>query len=222
MFRFIKNKIKEKFLEHKAKNNWKNWSVYSYKDIFPDRYYNQIKAADELYLPLLPKNAKVLDLGCGDGWFDFKIAPKVAHIDAIDLSEKFIRIAKDSQNVNKIKNINFMVGEVDKNISGDKLYDSVMCMGLFTCILKDSVVNKIINDLTAKLKPKGILFVKDSLNKYKTTYFENGDYAAIYRSETNYRDLFFNIGYKLLHEGHLSDKVSEEGGFSGFKIFRKL
>jgi 2-polyprenyl-3-methyl-5-hydroxy-6-metoxy-1,4-benzoquinol methylase len=85
MFRLIKCKIQEIFLANKAKNYWRNCDKWPLKDISVDIYNNQIKAAREFFIPLLQKDSSVLDLGCGDGWFSFEIAPLVYHVDAIDI-----------------------------------------------------------------------------------------------------------------------------------------
>lgn len=222
MFQNISNKLQENSLAHKAKSYWKNCKNWTFKDICPDRYNNQIKIAKEFYLPLLPKDALILDLGCADGWFSFEIAPSVYHIDAIDISENLIQTAQDTQKINNINNINFQVGEVDKVIDTNKLYDSVMCMGIFTCIVKDSEVTKIIQEFSSRIKLNGILFLKDSLSKTTRQYLDQDNYAAIYRYEDDYIKLFTNEGYELLHEGLLSDTISETGYFSGFKILKKV
>ncbi len=222
MFRLIKHKIQEIFLANKAKNYWRNCDKWPLKDISVEIYNNQIKAVREFFIPLLQKDSSVLDLGCGDGWLSFEIAPLVCHVDAIDISEKLIHIAQETQKVNNINNIIFNVGEVDKVIDTNILYDSVMCMGLFTCVLKDSVMKKVIKQISLKLKPDGILFVRDSLNKKVTQSFVQGNYVAIYRQECYYTSLFVNEGFKLLYEGNLSDKVSDTGYFSGFKILKKI
>ena len=167
-------------------------------------------------------NSLLVDLGCGDGWFSFEIATAASHIDAIDISENLIQIAKHTQKINKINNVNFTVGEVDQVIAANTLYDSVMCMGLFTCILKDYVMSKIITDITSKLKPNGILLVRDSFNKTVTQLFEQEGYVAVYRREDHYTRLFTDKGFELCDEGQLSDSISDTGYFSGFKIFRKV
>jgi 2-polyprenyl-3-methyl-5-hydroxy-6-metoxy-1,4-benzoquinol methylase len=222
MLNKLKNRIYLKLHEYKSKYNWKKWEHYDYATMFPDRHRNQIAAAEKYFIPVVDKESIIADIGCGDGWFTFIIAPHVKRIDAIDLSKPLLKIAKKKQLENGLRNIEFVNKDVEKALNKMPYYTSIMCMGLFTCITSDDKVKQIIRAIHKKISEGGYLFLKDSLTFKEDIFFESGSYAAKYRNDDAYKKMFINNGFELISEGLLSDVVNQEtGGFSGFKLFKK-
>lgn len=56
---------------------------------------------------MLSEDVTALDVGCGTGKYAFAIAPEVAEIEAIDLSEKMLDIARAKQSDGDVANIRF-------------------------------------------------------------------------------------------------------------------
>ncbi len=221
----IRTFICEKATQYKAKYNWHSWDIYNYKDMFPERYNNQIKAANELFIPAVNKNSYVADLGSGDGWFTFVIAPHVQFIDAVDLSKKFTKIAKKNQKENGVVNINFKCIEAEKFLlkasKNKKKYDAVMCMGMFTYITDDFLFFKLLHKIHQILMVNGLFFLKDTLSHEEDILWNDGNYVAKYRKGSSYTKAISDTGFKLMHEGYLSNHP-ETHTFSGFKIFQKI
>lgn len=102
----------------------------------------------------ISKNKKIVEMGCGSGFFAFKLlkegSPK--HITGIDISQNAIdranKISKDLKISNKAK---FIVGDVD----GMKLPDADLYLGLgFLDYLNDEEIK----DLFEKMKGKQFIF----------------------------------------------------------------
>lgn len=47
---------------------WAQRASYNYADIFPDRYRNQSAFIEEWFVPRLSGEARIIDIGCADGW----------------------------------------------------------------------------------------------------------------------------------------------------------
>lgn len=56
---------------------------------------------------MLGENVRALDVGCGTGKYAFAIAPEVAEVEAIDLSERMLDIARAKQSAGVGANITF-------------------------------------------------------------------------------------------------------------------
>lgn len=66
-------------------------------DKYTQRYFNDLTDAPciDKFLALLPKGAKVLDIGCGPGTFTKYLVEKGFDAEGIDLSSEMLRIAKE-------------------------------------------------------------------------------------------------------------------------------
>lgn len=65
-------------------------------DIYTQQYFNDLRDTPYIdkFLTLLPKGAKVLDVGCGPGNFAQYIHEKGFDIEGVDLSQEMLKIAK--------------------------------------------------------------------------------------------------------------------------------
>ncbi len=117
------------------------------------------------------KFKRILDAGCGEGDFSFYLAKRFpkSKIDACDLNKKEIKANKEIQKKLKIKNMNFMVRNLNdikgNNVKGTEKYDLVLLMNLLSFNKNDG---KIISNLHSVLKKNGVLFLTDSHISDKT------------------------------------------------------
>lgn len=207
----------------KRKPSWEHIKQYNHAEAHPDRYRNIMIALKKDFFPVLKnkENAEVLDLGCANGWFDFEICPYVKRMDAYDLSPHLIKTAKRQSKKKGIQNISFFTQDI-ASISIKKKYDSVLCMGLFTCIVDEAVFLSTLKKVHSCLRIGGIYFCKDSLNKNITSKRDQGGYFHIYRKESEYVKAIEMVGFELLSKRQLSDTIFEQGMFSGSYVFRKI
>jgi len=76
-------------------------------------------------LNLADKNKIALDAGCGDGKFSFQIAKYFFSITGIDLSKELLKVARQKQNILKIKNVTFKLQDASKTSFPDKTFDLI-------------------------------------------------------------------------------------------------
>ncbi len=91
-------------------------------------------------------NKEILDYGCGEGWLCNDLRQKGANVLGVDISEEFIKIAKQ-----KFPEINFEVIE-DKIFCPNNKFDGVIC----NIVLHTTERYKqIIDEIYRVLKPRG-------------------------------------------------------------------
>ncbi|MDD0852507.1 class I SAM-dependent methyltransferase [Halobacteriovorax sp. GB3] len=78
--------------------------------------------------PLLNKEDKVLDFGCGPGTFTFLASKHCKEIKAVDISSGFIKEAKHFQSELEIDNIDFSLVEPNVLPFEDESFDAVLLM----------------------------------------------------------------------------------------------
>ena len=150
------------------------------------------------------KNMKVLDIGCGNGFFEFALAPYVKHIVGVDPSPFMIQDAKLNNDILKYRNVLFLEGSVEHLFFKSK-FDLVM----FSYSLHFTLdINKSLDVAIERVKRNGLLliieptktFFKGKLNKDSSQFDIN-----YYHNKMNKLELTRNMiekkfkNYKILH-----------------------
>ena len=104
------------------------------------------------FLSLIPKNSKILDVGCGPGQAAKRFANKGHDVLGIDLSKNMINSAKK-----KVKNAKFKIMDVEKLNLNEK-YDAIWAAFVLVHIERKKHA-KIIAKFSKMLKPKGVIFL---------------------------------------------------------------
>lgn len=102
------------------KSEWNEVAEWWDKEVADIGAWHQKHDIDPVILELLGniKNKKILEVGCGNGYFSRILAQKGANITAIDLSDKLISLAKDREKI-KPYGIKYMVRDA-ANLNGIK------------------------------------------------------------------------------------------------------
>lgn len=66
----------------------------------------------------LPKDALVLDVGCGTGSLALRLAPYAAQVHGLDLSQEMVRIAREKTRLTCVENVSFHVGTLGSGTLG--------------------------------------------------------------------------------------------------------
>lgn len=104
-------------------------------------------------LDFLPAQARVLDVGFGDGWPGLLIAPYVREVVGIDIAAQRVRKAKENQHQRGIMNASFLQMSGEKMEFADATFDGVFS---FSCIEQtDSFAT--VKEIYRVLKPNGML-----------------------------------------------------------------
>jgi ubiquinone/menaquinone biosynthesis C-methylase UbiE len=97
----------------------------------------------------------VLELGCGTGTTALRLAPRVSHMTATDLSGEMIAIAREKATVQACRNVEFAVATPDRAPWPDDSFDAVLAFNLWHLVADRALALAQVHRL---LKP-GRLFV---------------------------------------------------------------
>ncbi|MFT4311109.1 MAG: class I SAM-dependent DNA methyltransferase [Candidatus Woesearchaeota archaeon] len=148
-------------------------------------------------LNALPKNAKILDLGCGTGLSGEPFLKKRCEVTGVDVSAKMLELAKNKgyeqvfeEDVERINKLSL------------KEFDVAVMLGVMEFVEKPEKLFLKIKEL---LKPKGffLLTIPTKLNKKSMLKHKNYTKKETYEliKKTNYKIIYYekNFGYNSRH-----------------------
>ena len=207
-------------MSNKLQDYWIKQSSWQLSKTLPQRALEQIKFLKKEFIPKLLPTDIVCDLACACGDFAFVIAPHVNHVDGYDFSEKMLETAKGTAKNLGVANVSFEYANA-LTFQPRKNYDAYMILGLFTYFSNDKDVLKTLKEIHASLKSGGYIVIKDSLTTRKENlFFEDNDYAAIYRNINNYLKMYEQVGFELIKTSFLAMPNAEKL-CSSISVFRK-
>ncbi len=143
---------------------------------------------------------KILDIGCGDGLYDFEIAKTGAVVTGIDIDEKKIRKAA---RWNPHPEIDYHFMDAKKLAFERDSFDKVASFCVIEHIEDD---DKVLAEIERVLKPGGSLyFSADSLSLPEISDEERQVHASRYAVKTFYDAQ--NVTEKLVHTGFAIEKM---------------
>ena len=163
-------KLKEKEYFHRLFSNQANinyWaSIYGRQDFsavcIRRRMAQALSWLDNLNLP---KNSKILDVGCGAGMMAKEIANRGYEIAGIDYSYNMVKKAKDICNVNMKFDTFFLQGDIESLPFKNSVFNVVLCLGVITYVKSE---HKALHEMSRILKPGGTMILS-ILNKLSIT-----------------------------------------------------
>jgi len=118
--------------------------------------YNKWFEEEKKYLQkIVTSNAKVLDIGCGDGRSIFDIISKTKNVVGIDHDEKAISDAKN--NFFRHPSIKFIKEDATNLSFDDEEFDFVICMGTFANFAENKFV--VLKEMGRVLKKSGKIII---------------------------------------------------------------
>ena len=115
--------------------------------------------ADDFVLERLPARGDVLDIGCGRGRFDAKVAPRVRSVTGIDIMPEEIEAA---EKLKQHDNINFVVFDAEQLADLPGEFDAIFSRYCFHHLH----FQKVAEGIKRKLKSGGRLIAVDCLEDY--------------------------------------------------------
>ena len=115
------------------------------------RYDNKFKIFKKYWRP--NKKTKILEVGCGNGEFTKRLSKLSSRVEAIDLTAKVIKRAKQEFS-KKYKNVNFKVDNIEKLFFGEESFDIVCDIS----ILHHVNTKKAFEEMFRVLKKGGEIF----------------------------------------------------------------
>jgi len=114
-----------------------------------ESYQRKLSETQKLFSP----DMRVLEFGCGTGATAVQHAPHVAHIDAIDISEKMLEIGRERAAKSHIENIRFTRGTLSEFNAETGSLDAVLGLNVIH-LLPDR--QAVFSDVARILKPGGV------------------------------------------------------------------
>lgn len=189
----------EEFWSHAYKDgNLKSFNL-SLRKRFILKYINDLN---------LPKNCKILDMGCGSGEISIDLVSQgYTNILGLDISEKLLTLAKKKikSAKNNSKDISFHLGNVEDIQLDCNSFDIVIASGLIEWIKWDRWACQ---EMQRVLKPNGHLIVTVP-NKFRLTFL------------LNLKRIFYKIGNKIKTR-ILKRKVKFERHWYTYKSIQRL
>ena len=116
------------------------------------------------FIKLLPKNGRILDVGCCGGRDSEKFSQKGLRVIGIDATESFLRVARKKVPKAKFIKMNLLKLKFPKDY-----FDAIWAYAILLHI-KRKDIPKVLKDFYRILKPRGILHI--SVKKGKGTTFK--------------------------------------------------
>jgi len=149
------NNRQQKLVDDLFDNQAMYWSdTYKKKDIFGIIYQRRQATAlnyiDEL---LLPKTARVLEIGCGAGFMTAALAKRGFVIEAIDHTQAMVDLTKEHARQKGILNlISVCTGDIHELSYEDQTFDLIIALGVVPWLYD---VKKALTEIIRVIKPGG-------------------------------------------------------------------
>jgi 2-polyprenyl-3-methyl-5-hydroxy-6-metoxy-1,4-benzoquinol methylase len=197
---FRKNKLPAPTAATKAhKVAQEHWRQCTNTFVTNTEYYSKCENAicNEL-IPRLGRIGRVLDAGCGNGRFTLLLAQMADDIEAHDLSPALIAEAQQAASDAGLTRVRFYVEDVIHARIPAGAYDAVSCMGVLSTIVDDWAFQAVTRKLSAALKTKGLLLLRESVSLLpEGRLVESDTYSTRYRNEQEYCAHFSTLGFTL-------------------------
>jgi ArsR family transcriptional regulator len=144
----------------------------------------------EALLSLLPPGWRVVDIGCGTGNIAELLAPHVAEVVAVDLSEPMLEAAR--RRLDGQENVDFRIGSADDLPLDDGSCDAATA-GLMLHHVDDPLA--VLREARRVLKPNGVLLIIEMLPHDRAEYREQMGHLHLGFSEAELRDLCTRAGF---------------------------
>ena len=143
-------------------------------------YQEQIDQLEKLRYDWNDK--KILDAGCGIGFFSRYFEKRGAKVIGIDFSKNMINVA-----IENASNSNLIVGSLTKLPFDNEVFDFIYTSSVFIHIVSDKEWKKALSELNRCLKTRGkIIFIQEFRNFYPKN--KEIDYYRL-RNETHYQQV---------------------------------
>lgn len=168
----------------------------------PEIYSQQQYVLNTYILPLLPREGRLVDLGCGDGEITQALAHGCREALGVDLSPKLIEQASKRQ----VQGLRFVQGDIT-TLKIDGRYERMASMGLLACLIEPAVFERAVQAMLQALQPGGYLVLEDwlMLDGAAEHYHCDGHYETIYRQEAQYLQAFTQHGLRLVQRFVLAE-----------------
>jgi 2-polyprenyl-3-methyl-5-hydroxy-6-metoxy-1,4-benzoquinol methylase len=156
-------------------------------------------------------NARILDIGCGDGSLSLQFLNKTNSITFVDISDKMLEKVREKVPLDLVSNA-LLINDSFDAVSNDDFFDIVICVGVIAHVPS---VDLLFNKIAKALKNNGLLILETTPNPYPIGRFMLPYYFL--------RDLIFGSLPKY-HKNRLKIadllKATKSRGFEQLRVIR--
>lgn len=116
----------------------------------------------------LHANDRILEIGCGTGGTALRLAEKVAHVTATDISSAMIEIARSKLTSTAPRNVEFRQADAAELIA-PQAYDAVFATSLLHLV---DDVDLVLRNAFEQIKPGGLLITKTVCLKHTNAFIQ--------------------------------------------------
>lgn len=157
------------------------------------------------YLSYLEPDAVVLDVGCGNGMHAIRAAQRCAHITAVDVDLKSLRVGVRASRALAVTNLSVLACDVEEGLPvRSARFDIVLCLDLLEHVHKRDLL---LGEIRRVLRPEGALLL--AVPHRSTAWKQRLQRAGLF----SYSDPDHKIEYTL-------EELEEELGRNNFQILR--
>jgi SAM-dependent methyltransferase len=138
---------------------------------------------------------EVIDLGCGPATFSLSIAKQARLVHGIDLAPHFIEAARSTALAQQLSNATFEIGNFVWWESAQRYH--LAMLGSVLQYVGDAELLPFLERLHAALYDQGRVYVRVSVAA-KRPWHKAGEYPVIYRSVTQYEEVFGRVGLRVV------------------------
>lgn len=196
----------------------KNLNIQHYTGEVP--YYSKaaLRLVEEIILTNLPRESKILDLGCGSGRFSMGATKLGFNVTGVDITPESVRAAQRRAEDSGITNVQFLVGDMTELPFKNGEFDYVFCPHFsINAVATIEKRKKAIKEMTRVVKPDGLVFV-ESFNKFYCGTGPILPLANIIRDSFRHIKMFLcklvNKPYGSLLPGDITYKANKVDGAS--------
>ena len=107
-------------------------------------------------------NAKILDIGCGDGSLSLQFLNKTNSITFVDISDKMLEKVREKVPLDLMSNA-LLINDSFDAVSDDDFFDIVICVGVIAHVPS---IDLLFNKIAKVLKKNGLLILETTPNPY--------------------------------------------------------
>ena len=130
-------------------------------------YYSQapLRNVEKKLLASIPKQSRILDVGCGSGRFTIGAAQMGHNVTGIDITPAAIAAATKKAKKLNLSNVSFLVGDMTELPFRNNEFDYVFCPRFsINAVATFKKRKKAIEEMVRVVKPEGIVYI-ESFNK---------------------------------------------------------
>jgi ubiquinone/menaquinone biosynthesis C-methylase UbiE len=168
-------------------------SEYDFFGVWRDAIVNEVfydEEINECYRKAQASSGRILELGCGRGGDAIQLALHGNTVDALDLSQENLKVARmNYENAKKkypsLGNVNFIAGDLNRIAFEENIYDCVFAKSTLPLVWH---LEDLMQEVQKTMKPQGSLIIFDEVGMHRLTSLVASILVFVLPTTRSYRD----------------------------------